>query len=233
MNYGYEPVDDNCQRLELAASDEDDRYCIQLYHHVAGGVDLTDLDVLEVGSGRGGGASFIKRYLNAGTMTGVDFSAKAVTFCGQVHQLEGLSFCQGDAEALPFEEASFDAVVNVESSHCYGSMPAFLKQVERVLRPGGHFLFADFRAAADIELLTQHLQQSGMTIVEEEVITPGVVNALSLDSERKKSLISGQIRWWLSGTFQQFAGLKDSAVFRHFQDGGFVYKRFLLRKLRT
>ena len=49
----------------------------------------------------------------------------------------------GDAESLPFGDEMFDAVVNVESSHCYGSTPAFLAQVKRVLRCGGHFLFAD------------------------------------------------------------------------------------------
>ena len=34
-----------------------DRLCIQLYLRAIDGTDLTDLDVLEVGSGRGGGAS--------------------------------------------------------------------------------------------------------------------------------------------------------------------------------
>ncbi|QDU31359.1 Phthiotriol/phenolphthiotriol dimycocerosates methyltransferase [Anatilimnocola aggregata] len=57
--------------------------------------------------------------------------------------MEGLSFVVGDAENLPFEDDTFDAVVNVESSHCYRSDPAFLAQVRRVLRTGGHVLFAD------------------------------------------------------------------------------------------
>jgi hypothetical protein len=56
--------------LRLAETDEPDRHWIQLYHHVAGAVDLEKCTVLEVGSGRGGGASFIKRYLRPASVIG-------------------------------------------------------------------------------------------------------------------------------------------------------------------
>jgi ubiquinone/menaquinone biosynthesis C-methylase UbiE len=229
MNYGFELLE-NHPRLELAPADEDDRYCIQLYHHVASAIPLADQKVLEVGSGRGGGASFVKRYLQPKTMTGVDFSAKAVTFCQQRHVVDGLLFRQGDAEALPFEDASFDVVLNVESSHCYGSMPAFLQQVVRVLQPGGHFLFTDFRTVADIAVLQEQLLQCGLTMVSETTITPNVLRALEADSERKQKLIGRNIHGWLTRIFQQFAGVKGSKVYDCFRDGSFVYKSYVLRK---
>lgn len=229
MNYGFESLQED-QQLKLEPADEDDRYCIQLYHHVASAIDLPELDVLEVGSGRGGGASYVTRYLHPKTMTGVDFSAKAVAFCQQQHHVDGLSFVQGDAEALPFQDSSFDAVLNVESSHCYGSMPAFLQQVVRVLRPDGHFLLTDFRTVADIAVLEEQLLQSGLTMVSETTITPNVLQALKVDSERKQELIGRNIRGWLSRTFQQFAGVKGSKVYDCFHDGTFVYKSYVLRK---
>ena len=89
MNYGYAPVVKS-HALALDASDEPDRYCIQLYHFVASSIDLKGIQVLEVGSGRGGGASYIKRYLGPAAVTGVDFSANAVEFCRQQHQVDGL-----------------------------------------------------------------------------------------------------------------------------------------------
>ena len=52
---------------------------------------------------------------------------------------------QGDAQNLPFPDESFDAVINVEASHIYPNFERFLGEVARVLRPGGHFLYADFR----------------------------------------------------------------------------------------
>ena len=227
MNYGFES--DGGVRRELEPADEDDRFCIQLYDNTVA-IDLSGLDAVEIGSGRGGGASFVARYHRPKSMTGVDFSARAVSFCQQRHNVPELRFCHGDAESLPFDDSSFDAVINVESSHCYGSMPKFLTQVNRVLRPGGHFLFTDFRAAEDIPVLVQQLEESGLTIVEDETITAGVVKAMELDSDRKQQLIGQNIRSWLSGTFKQFAGIKGSTVFQSFEDGTFVYKRYLLRK---
>ncbi|CAA9294254.1 MAG: hypothetical protein AVDCRST_MAG26-4334, partial [uncultured Chloroflexia bacterium] len=47
MNYGYVDLDPSAQPTELSARDERYRYCVQLYHHVAGAVDLHGMDVLE------------------------------------------------------------------------------------------------------------------------------------------------------------------------------------------
>ena len=52
MNYGF--IDDNPPELE--PEDESDRLFIQLYHMNIRDVDLAGKQVLEVGSGRGGGA---------------------------------------------------------------------------------------------------------------------------------------------------------------------------------
>jgi fatty-acid O-methyltransferase len=60
-------------------------------------------------------------------------------------QPAGLDFVQGDAQNLHFPDQSFDAVINVEGSHIYPNFERFLGEVARVLRPGGHFLYADFR----------------------------------------------------------------------------------------
>src|SRR6266481_4321017 len=122
MNYGYANLDPSANGLALNEAERDNRYCIQLYHHVAAAVDLAAKDVVEVGSGRGGGASYIARYLKPQSMVGIDLSDKAVDFCNQNYAIEALSFRQGDAENLPLSNASVDAVVNLESSHCYGSM---------------------------------------------------------------------------------------------------------------
>jgi len=74
----------------LDEEDERNRYFIQLYHYVATGATFKGQNVLEVGSGRGGGASYIRRYLRPKTMTGVDFSERAVSFCRERHKIGGL-----------------------------------------------------------------------------------------------------------------------------------------------
>ena len=82
----------------------------------------------------------------------------------------GLAFVCGDAQSMPFP-ASFDAVVNIESSHCYESMDAFLAEVCRVLRPGGQFFFADLRSVDGVETLREQFDACGLTLEKETDIT--------------------------------------------------------------
>ena len=95
--------------------------------------------MLEVGSGRGGGASYLSRYLRPRSVTGLDLSQKAVDLCNRHRKAPGLAFTRGDAQSMPFADSSFDAVVNIESSHCYPSMGKFLSEVHRVLRRAAAF----------------------------------------------------------------------------------------------
>jgi SAM-dependent methyltransferase len=232
MNYGYASLSEFETVLALQPEDEPDRHSIQLYHRVAGAVSLAGLDVLEVGCGRGGGAVFVKRYHQPRRLTGLDFSAKAVSFCRQQHPLDGLSFVAGDAESLPFTAESFDAVLNVESSHCYGSMPKFLEQVRRVLRPGGHFLFADLRSVADSQRLHCEMEGSGMTILEQEDVTANVLAALRCESARKLAIIEQTVSRPMRNSFRQFAAIAGSEVYDGFSTGATVYRRYLLQSAK-
>lgn len=230
INYGYALLDASAEPLVLQPDDEPNRYAIQLYDRVARVAELQGREVLEVGSGRGGGSSFVKRYHHPQQMTGVDFSAKAVCFCQENHRVDGLSFVHGDAEALPCDDESFDAVINVESSHCYGSMPSFLREVNRVLRPGGHFLFADLRATEARDLLHRQMEETGMVILENQDVTANVLEALRQDSERKLALIERSVIKRLVGTFRQFAAIEGSEVFDSFKTGTAIYLRYVLQK---
>jgi ubiquinone/menaquinone biosynthesis C-methylase UbiE len=231
MNYGYAQLDSQEREIELRPEDQANRYCIQLYQRVSGAVELRGKNVLEVGSGRGGGASFIARYLQPDSMTGVDFSSKAIAFCRSHYHDEGLSFLHGDAEKLPFPANSFDAVINVESSHCYNSMERFLREVTRVLRPGGHFLFADLRLREAMPLLREQLRGAGFSVLEEERINPNVLKALELDSERKLAIIRSKASKFMRGRVEEFAGLKGSPVYTRFETGEWEYMRFAMQKV--
>jgi len=226
MNYGFAPLDPDSRPLTLLEGDEPDRLCIQLYHHVAAERDLRGLTVLEVGCGRGGGASYISRYLSPRSIVGVDFSANAVALCRR-HRHPGLAFAVGDAEALPFAGESFDAVINVESSHGYASMARFLQEVYRVLRPDGRFLFADLRGRGDVELLRDALRAAGLAVLVERVITRNVVAAMQQDSARKLALIHAKIAWPLRGPFQHFAGIQGTTIYEALRTGRAQYLSFV------
>ena len=107
MNYGFA----DSAELQLRPEDQPDRYCAQLYHKVATAVPLSGKEVIEVGCGRGGGASFVARYLRPRSMLAIDYSARAIGLCQSRHHVDTLKFAVGDAEKLPVPKASADVVI--------------------------------------------------------------------------------------------------------------------------
>jgi ubiquinone/menaquinone biosynthesis C-methylase UbiE len=230
MNFGYAPLDNGTRVIELEKKDITYRYSIQLYHYVATLVEILDLNILEVGSGRGGGAEYIKRYLKPRSVVGVDLSENLISFCQQNYQVEGLSFKVGDAESLPFKDASFEIIINIESSHCYSSMEKFLRQVQRVLCKDGYFLFADLRLADEITPLLELLHQSNLTLIKQTDITANVIKAMELDHERKMTWIQKSVNKILISTFSDLVGTTDSSIYKRLGSGEVVYQSFLLQK---
>jgi ubiquinone/menaquinone biosynthesis C-methylase UbiE len=64
---------------------------------------------------------------------------------------------QANAESLPFADASFALVCTRYSAHHWIGLPAALREMHRVLQPGGHFLIIDVLGADDA-LVDTHLQ---------------------------------------------------------------------------
>jgi ubiquinone/menaquinone biosynthesis C-methylase UbiE len=232
MNYGWASLDPAADRLALEVEDEPNRYCIQLYHRVASAVDLCGLDVLEIGCGRGGGASYCMRYLRPNSLTGLDLATKGIEFCKRHYAVPGLTFVQGNAQALEFGAGTFDVVINVESSHCYNSMARFLSEVRRVLKPGGYFLFADHRFKETAGKMRQRLKDSGLVVCEEENISANVVKALGVDNARKQALIQRKIPRVLRHFFNEFAGMEGTrSSYATLRSGDKVYLRFVCQKV--
>ena len=182
INWGYE--EDPPMALPLEASDDANRFPIQLYHRTATQVDLKGKKVLEVSCGHGGGASYLVRTLGPASYTGLDLNSAGVNSCRKRHQLLGLDFVQGNAENLPFPDQSFDAVINIEASHCYPRFPRFLAEVARVLRPGGHFLYADFREGDGIAKWDEELGDAPMRLMSERDIHEQVARAVEKNVPR-------------------------------------------------
>lgn len=229
MNYGF--VDGDIDRaITLSFAEEGERTCAQLYHHVAGRVSLAGLDVLEVGCGRGGGCAYIRSHLGAATVTGLDLAERNVALCRKRYDGDGLFFTEGDALDLPFPDGRFDAVVNIESSHCYPSMPDFLAEVDRVLCTGGHFLYADLRPPQAMHELIQDIHHCGMVVVTEQDISQQVIRALDIDSQRKSDLIQASVPCVLRPSFREFSAVKGSGNYEKFKSGQLLYRSFVLRK---
>ena len=229
MNYGYRPPAGEAVPLRLEANDEADRSFIQLYDTVARGAPVAGREVLEVGCGRGGGAAYVARALNPRRVVAVDLSPRAIALCRRRFAHPRLWFEVGDAERLPFGDGSFDVVLNVESSHCYGHFDLFLREVGRVLRPDGHFLYADFRPRDEVPAWRASLIAAGFTLAGERDLRPGVVAALDADETHKRSLISRVVDRPLAAIFGEFAALAGSEMNAALRNGDLCYRAFVLR----
>lgn len=183
LNVGYE--EDPPMALPLDASDEPDRYFIQLYHRTATQADITGKKVLEIGCGHGGGASYLTRTLRPSSYTGLDLNSAGIAYCRKTHDVTGLDFVEGDAQNLPFPDQSFDAVINIESSVHYPQFSRFLDEVARVLRPGGHFLYTDFRAPGGVAAWDEALASAPMRMLSSKVINAEVVRAMELGWQQR------------------------------------------------
>jgi ubiquinone/menaquinone biosynthesis C-methylase UbiE len=223
LNYGYE--EDPPMGLPLDESDERNRYSIQLYHQTATQVDLSGKKVLEVSCGHGGGASYLMRTLHPASYTGLDFNAEGIAFCQKRHQLPGLDFVHGDAENLPFPDESFDAVLNVEASHAYPQFPRFLAEVARVLRPGGYFLYVDFRGHQEIPAWEAALADAPMRKLSERVINPEVLRGMENNSKRYLELID-RLPLFLRSFGRLFAGVPGTLIYRELERGRNSYRMY-------
>ena len=148
MNFGFSDKD---QEIQIDEQNKPERYSVQLYHHLVSTAEIKNKDIVEIGCGRGGGLSYITRNFSPASAIGVDLDKEAVSFCNRHYKWDGLSFLHGDAQNLSLKNNSCDVVINVESSHRYRDMKAFLGEVSRILRPEGYFLFTDFRYDYEME----------------------------------------------------------------------------------
>lgn len=208
------------------------RYPIQLYHYVGSQGDVSGKDVLEVSSGLGGGVRWIVSCLNARSVTGLDIAAGAVEACRARNRDARVRFEIGDAQAMPFADASFDALINIESSLNYPDFPAFLREVVRVLRPGGYFMIADYRSAKGYLKMKKSLERLDWPILLSEDISPSIVRGLKHTSAKNREAIQRFVPRFLRAAALQFARLgtdsDDEAV--SFASGRKRYLAMVLQK---
>jgi arsenite methyltransferase len=110
-------------------------------------LDLTPRSrLLDVAAGRGASAMFLAERFGC-EVVGVDYSRKNVEAGNEEARAKGpnskVTFQWADAEALPFPDASFDAVI-CECAFCtFPDKPAAAREFNRVVHPSGRVALSD------------------------------------------------------------------------------------------
>lgn len=218
-NYGFAP----------AIGDHPERFQHQMYRELFGRLKAkraldNRLRLLEVSCGRGGGlAAFAKEAPDAFDVTGLDVAPSAIAFCRKTYgETEHRRFLVGSALELPFDDGQFDVVINVEASNDYGDRSQFFREVARVLKCDGTFLYADSFRSAHVQKVRAQLTEAGFA-AEFDDITPNVLEACRLDTQRRRDVLRRHAplagRLLLNRQLSNYAGLAGSRKYRAFAQG--------------
>ncbi len=130
--------------------------------------------LVDIGCGQGGPGMWVARTTGA-QLTGIDISPIAVAQAAgraMAFGLEGRArFQTGEFAATGMPDAAFDAAISVDVLWVAPDKPAALREVARILRPGGTFVFTswDFATSPPDEPQPSHheplLREAGFAIL--------------------------------------------------------------------
>jgi ubiquinone/menaquinone biosynthesis C-methylase UbiE len=126
--------------------------------------------VLDVGCGTGYFTRLLAEAVApGGTALGIDPSPEVIARARRSTHLPNCAFSEGIAEALDMEDQSYDVVVSsLMIHHLPESLrPRAIREMYRVLRPGGRVLLADFQPPTT---------KTGRLLLKGHVISPAMKN---------------------------------------------------------
>jgi len=100
--------------------------------------------ILDVGCGGGKTINKLAALANAGKVFGLDYSDASLAVARKLNAIQieqgQVEIHEGSVLNLPFQTGTFDLVTAVETHFWWTDIPAGMREVLRVLRPGGTFL---------------------------------------------------------------------------------------------
>lgn len=101
-------------------------------------------NVVDLCCGTGDLARIIKRIQPDTCVTGIDFSEEMLKKAKNKKSIGKISYMQGDATNLPYEDNSFDIVTMGFGLRNIANAEKAVEEVYRILKPNGSFLHLDF-----------------------------------------------------------------------------------------
>jgi arsenite methyltransferase len=115
--------------------------------------------VLDLGSGAGADVLISARRVGStGKAIGLDMTDEMLALARENAEkacVENVEFLKGHIEEIPLDDGSVDVVISNCVINLSGDKPRVLREVARVLRPGGRFAVSDVIADSDMDEATR------------------------------------------------------------------------------
>lgn len=119
------------------------KMCKKDYPPILAEIEKEDFEsLLDAGCGTAPMISLLSEKYKDKKYTGIDLSPNMIEEAKK-KELPNTNFIVGDCENLPFEENSFDIIINSQSFHHYPNPQDFFNSVYKVLKPGGKLILRD------------------------------------------------------------------------------------------
>jgi ubiquinone/menaquinone biosynthesis C-methylase UbiE len=144
-------VQGEIMRTEFTRPEQYDRHVLRLgrklYDRVVADAHALGLPpgtrVLDVGTGPGRVPRALAAVEPDWIVDGLDLSSQMIEYARG--QAPDVTFTVGDVAALPYPDATFDLIVSSLSQHHWSNVEGGLRELRRVLRPGGRLWIYDVR----------------------------------------------------------------------------------------
>jgi len=143
-------------------------------------------DFLEAGCGNGLVTKYLAEKYGA-SVTGIDIDPQQIALARkEAEDMQNIRYLEADTTSLPFGNRKFDIVLSFGVLHHIENWLDALKEIKRVLKPGGYFLYADIiyperitsmdrssnmsfgLVTIDIDELNSFLEEFGFTTVHSQ-----------------------------------------------------------------
>ena len=132
--------------------------------------------ILDVGCGGGRTVSKLAERVTQGKVYGVDYSETSVAATRKTNarwiEMQRVEVREGSVSELPFEDATFDLVTAVETHFWWPDLPTGVREIYRVLKPGGTLaVIGEVYKGANTtvtKILEEKASRIGMTLLDPE-----------------------------------------------------------------
>ena len=167
-------------------------------------ISINERDViLDAGCGGGRTVSKLATMATQGRVYGVDYSAASVAVARKMNRcwidIGRVEICEASVSQLPFANDTFDLITAVETHFWWPDLPGDMREVFRVLKPGGRFVIIAevYKGAATrtAELVEKYLPLTGMKLLSvdehRELFANAGYSEIKMTAEPAKGWICG------------------------------------------